>query len=143
MIYAKIKSKSGFTLIELMVVLLIIGILSTVAIPYMRGRTDAAKWAEGKSMISAISTAIRALHSEKGLDWSGYDSITTLNQLGFADGDLNGKYFSDGDFTFTITDGDPLTYTITVTVDPENPDAPRSPARMEFNQNGVFTEYDS
>lgn len=142
MIYAKIKSKSGFTLIELMVVLLIIGILSAVAIPYMRGRTDAARWAEGRSMISAISTAIRALHSEKGTTWPGYGDVTTLAELGFADGDLDGKYFSDDDFTFTITDGDPLTYTVTATVDASNPDAPRSPARVEFTQDGGFIEYD-
>ena len=59
------KRRKGFTLIELMVVILIVGILAAVAIPILRGRIDAAKWSEGKAMMGSIGTAIRAYHAEK------------------------------------------------------------------------------
>ena len=61
-------SKKGFTLVELMVVILIVAILAAVAIPIMRGRVDAAKWSEGKAMMGTIATAIRAYVAEVDKD---------------------------------------------------------------------------
>jgi prepilin-type N-terminal cleavage/methylation domain-containing protein len=134
------KMKKGFTLIELMVVIFIIGILSAVAIPYMRGRTESSKWTEGRAIAGSIRTAIRALHAELGPDYD-YSTVTTLRQLGFADHDLDGRYFKDGDFIFTISSGRPLLYLITVTANPAaSPEAPRVPAGMTLDQDGSFTE---
>ena len=93
----KKRDRSGFTLIELMVVILLFGILAAVAIPLMRGRVDAAKWSEGKAMMGTIATALRAYGTEKG------DAGTwppSLVELGFVAGDLTGTYFVDGDFTW-------------------------------------------
>ncbi len=132
------NSRKGFTLIELMVVIFIVGILAAVAIPIMRGRIDAAKWSEGKAAAGSIRTAIRALHAEKGPDYD-YSTITTLAQLGFAATDLTGKYFNQADYVFDITDGDPLTYTITVGPSTAA-EGPTTPDHMELDQNGDFTE---
>ncbi len=107
----------GFTLIELMVVILIVGILAAVAIPLMRGRIDAAKWSEGKSMMGTVATALRAYGAEKGDDGTWPPSLV---QLGFVAGDLTGTYFVDTDFTWAnaaysslVTPS--LTYTISCT----------------------------
>ncbi|MGA2172783.1 MAG: type II secretion system protein [Sedimentisphaerales bacterium] len=133
----------GFTLIELMIVLFIISILSAVAIPYMRGHSDAAKWSEGKTVAGTIRIAARAYLGEKGdsYDFSG----TTLSDLGFiittgrADGDLDGQYFTDDCYSIQFTpQGDYL-----VTVDAaksvsDNP--PLSPRQITLDSAGVFTE---
>lgn len=113
------RSRKGFTLVELMVVILIVAILAAVAIPILRGRIDAAKWSEGRAMMGSIATAIRAWCAEKGPD---YDDTTTpvypitLADLGFATNDLTGNYFADADFSFGVTAcGPPPEFTVTCT----------------------------
>jgi prepilin-type N-terminal cleavage/methylation domain-containing protein len=116
------RSRKGFTLIELMVVILIVAILAAVAIPILRGRIDAAKWSEGRAMIGSIATAIRAYHAEKGVTGAAPDAIGTGSTgLGFAAGDLTGTYFVDGDFAFAVTNMNPLTFTVTATKATLNP----------------------
>ncbi|MCL1946612.1 MAG: prepilin-type N-terminal cleavage/methylation domain-containing protein, partial [Chitinivibrionia bacterium] len=48
-------NKKGFTLVELMVVIVIIGVLAAVAIPKMMAATNKAKAGEGPQILSAIS----------------------------------------------------------------------------------------
>ena len=109
------ESRKGFTLIELMVVILIVGILAAVAIPILRGRIDAAKWSEGKAMMGSIGTAIRAYHAEKGPSGNAPTVLTPLaTGLGFAAGDLTGTYFVDADFSFVCVMS-PFTFTVTCT----------------------------
>jgi len=140
------KSRKGFTLIELMVVIFIVGILAAVAIPIMRGRIDSAKWSEGKAAAGSIRTAARAYQAEKGPAFAYVG--TTLAELGFnivdaADGDdLDGKYFSNEAYVivFTAVLNDYDTYVITVT--PGNsvnrPEAPSAPATITLNELGAW-----
>jgi prepilin-type N-terminal cleavage/methylation domain-containing protein len=140
MILNKYKHKTGFTLIELMIVIFIVGILSAVAIPLMRGRIDSSKWSEGKSMAGTIRSAIRVLYADLGQNYD-YTTITTLSQLGFKDTDFDGKYFKHEDFKFEITKGDPLEYKVIVTTNTANsPEAPRVPGGMTLDQKGDFEE---
>jgi prepilin-type N-terminal cleavage/methylation domain-containing protein len=134
-------SRKGFTLIELMVVIFIVGILAAVAIPIMRGRIDAAKWTEGKASAGSIRTAIRALHAEKGPDWAGFAAITTpFTDLGFAVGDLDGKYFLDADYVISITGWDPSPV-YTITIGPSSAaEGPTTPGSMSLTETGNFTD---
>lgn len=115
------KSRKGFTLIELMVVILIVGILAAVAIPIMRGRIDQAKWSEANSAAGSIRTAVRAYIAEKGpaFDYSGLigtlDTQTIYEALGFSSSDLAGKYFNQGDYQITAVTADPPSCAISVT----------------------------
>ena len=132
------QSKKGFTLIELMVVILIVGILASVAIPMMRGRIDSAKWSEGKAIAGSIATAIRVHVAEKG---SGFSAVPTLTELGFNANDLDGTYFTGGasgagDFTWVITDDEPINYLITI----DAGTGITSPSQMTLDEDGVWTE---
>ncbi len=60
------KSQKGFTLIELMIVVAIIGILAAIAIPNFIRFQLKAKTSEGKVNIAAIRTAEEAYFSEFG-----------------------------------------------------------------------------
>jgi prepilin-type N-terminal cleavage/methylation domain-containing protein len=59
--------RSGFTLIELVIVIVIVGILSAVAVPTYRGYTRKAMAAEGRALIAAVSKAQDAYIAEKGV----------------------------------------------------------------------------
>lgn len=53
------KAQQGFTLIELMIVVAIIGILAAIAIPQYQNYTDKAKFTEVISSLNAIRTGIQ------------------------------------------------------------------------------------
>lgn len=129
------ESRKGFTLIELMVVILIVGILAAVAIPIMRGRVDAAKWSEGRSGMGTIATALRAYAAEQAAD--GTYPPSSLADLGFIASDLHGTYFVIGDYSipaasFTAGADPELTYTIRCDK------ASLSPTRFELDETGTW-----
>ena len=53
------KRQSGFTLIEIMVVVVIIGMLATLILPKVLGRQDQAFQAKAKSDIRALASAVK------------------------------------------------------------------------------------
>lgn len=72
------KTNEAFTIVELMVVVLIVGILAAVAAPIMRGRIDSAKWTEGKAGCGSIAYGLRAYAAEKGEDGTYPPALGTL-----------------------------------------------------------------
>ena len=136
------ESRKGFTLVELMVVILIVSILAAVAIPIMRGRIDSAKWTEGKSMAGSIATAIRAYAAEKDTTGNYGDDAPTLAQMGFAASDLTGTYFTAAEYSWTSAydaDNDPpLTFTITV----DAPGGISFPEQVTLDENGAYLDKD-
>ncbi len=131
----------GFTLIELMIVVLIVAILAAVAVPLMRGRVDAAKWSEGKAALGTLSTAIRAYHAEKGPTGTAPTTIfgQTGTALGFNAGDLDGTYFADADYSIDVTSMDPLTFTVTATPGTRD-EAPTNLGSISLDQAGAWSE---
>jgi prepilin-type N-terminal cleavage/methylation domain-containing protein len=116
----KMNGKKAFTLVELMVVILIVGILAAVAIPMMQGRIDNAKWSEANATAGTIRTAVRAYASETSVATAQSNVVGTLDTasvqgyLGFAATDLEGTYFTASDYEIESVDdnGNPV---VTVT----------------------------
>ena len=57
--YSKNNKRKGFTLIEIMVVLVIIGIMAALIVPKVLGRAEDARKVAAKSDMSAITNALK------------------------------------------------------------------------------------
>ncbi len=90
--------QKGFTLIELMIVVAIIGILAAIAIPAYQDYTVRSQVTEGMNLAGALKAAVAERYAQTG-NWP-----TTLTQLGIVDGTgtetpPSGKYVSKVDLT--------------------------------------------
>ncbi len=101
----------GFTLIELVVVIMIVGILAGVTIAILQGRIDSAKWSEANAAAGTIRTAVSAYVACNGIEDArsalvdkSLDDTDTQTALGFFESDLVGTYFAPGDYTITEID---------------------------------------
>ena len=61
--------ENGFTLIELMVVLVILGILAGLIVPRIMGRPDEAKQLKARIQIESIETALKLYKLDNGRAW--------------------------------------------------------------------------
>jgi type IV pilus assembly protein PilE len=60
------KKSKGFTLVELIIVIVIVGILSIVAVPIYRGYTKKAIATEAKALLGSIATSEKVYYAEFG-----------------------------------------------------------------------------
>ncbi|MHC4292238.1 MAG: pilin [Planctomycetota bacterium] len=102
------KSKpKGFTLIELMVVILIVGVLAAVSVPMMRGRIDRSKWTEANAAAGTIRTAVKIYFIETGDTITGNLNNASVQQsLGMQSSDLTGSYFIASDYEIDSVSAD-------------------------------------
>ncbi len=80
--------KKAFSLIELVLVMVLIGVLAAIALPKFRGLSSNAKITAEIATASTIQSAIEDTHSdwivsEKGLNWGNKKNENELNQNGY------------------------------------------------------------
>jgi general secretion pathway protein G len=83
--FRRIANNRGFTLIELMVVIVILGILAGLIVPRLMGRPDEAKILKTKIQIEAMETALKLYKLDNG--WyptteQGLQALVELPQTG-------------------------------------------------------------
>jgi general secretion pathway protein G len=77
----KVGNCRGFTLIELMVVIVILGILAGLIVPRIMGRPEQAKQLKAKMQIESIGTALKLYKLDNGMYPSTEQGIQALVEL--------------------------------------------------------------
>jgi len=97
--------KKGFTLVELLVVIIIVGILAAVAIPMMTGNLQRARTTEAVAALGLIRNQLRLLKVETG-DYNKLPDGSMILRRSAVAGvvpgievdDLKGTYFNDNSY---------------------------------------------
>lgn len=135
----------GFTLIELMIAVTIVGILATVAIPMFQTVPERSKSTEAVTALGLIRSAMRIYYVEHGtyanaVHFTDGAQVTNGGHLGVTDSDLMGRYFSSECYTFN---GAPTANAYTIECDGSASTAPFASevagVVVTIDQDGEFT----
>ena len=110
------KDIRGFTLVELMITIVIVGVLASVAIPLYQANVKRAKGAEADATMGSIRTALRVYYAENTAYpiQASYTALHTMTSTIDLDSlDMVGKYFPAAAYKYISADG--VTYTIQAT----------------------------
>ncbi|GAA0742926.1 pilin [Ideonella azotifigens] len=89
------RVQQGFTLIELMIVVAIIGILAAVALPAYQDYITKGKWGSNLSDLEGLKTAIKTCLNDNAGDGQSCDDETKLGNFGFAGSELPTPKYGD------------------------------------------------
>jgi type IV pilus assembly protein PilA len=106
------RDESGFTLVELLVVMLILGLLAAIAIPAFFNQRDKARDAQAKTYARTAETAAETIATDNDGAYNGAAGVTVAN-LQNVESTLNGA-------TLSVSGVAADTYTVTATSDTGN-----------------------
>ncbi len=89
------RAHQAFTLIELLLVLVILGILAAIVVPKFSGRTEQARITAAQTQISSFSTALDAFEVDNGYYPKGGNGLMDLVQQPRDAKSWKGPYLKD------------------------------------------------
>ena len=101
-----LNKKLGYTLMEMMIVVVIISLIAVAGIPYYRGHVERQKTASGITTLRAISDSVErymAMHNETLPTNFSFDLIDA--ELDPTKLSADHTTYNDGVFTFSVTGG--------------------------------------
>jgi len=88
----KIRNKKGFTLVELLVVIAVLGIIAGIAIPKMTGVTTMFKAKSDGVTAENLARQVNVMIEAGHITPDGNEKVVTINQFG---GGIDEDYFND------------------------------------------------
>ena len=105
------KVQAGFTLIELMIVVAIIGILASIAIPQYQDFISKTEFQEVMSLVNDRKAGV-SLCAQEDTALTGCDPTTYTGRLGVIAADLAATALPNGDVTSVVTAAGVITVTL-------------------------------
>jgi general secretion pathway protein G len=91
-----LATQDGFTLIEIMVVILILGLLATIVVQSLRGATDKAKRVKAQADIAEIKTGLDRYYLDAGSYPTSDQGLNSLVSAPSSGGNVPPNYESGG-----------------------------------------------
>jgi type IV pilus assembly protein PilA len=114
------REESGFTLVELLVVMLILGLLAAIAIPSFFNQRNKAKDASAKEAVRTLQTSIETYATDNDGKYTGADAGAATDNLNVIEPSLN-----DVGTRASVVAATDNSYTVQVTSD--------APSANDFN----------
>lgn len=121
--------RKGFTLLELLIVVIVIGILATIAIPQFLNSVEKARVAKAKNALGLIAHAEKMYRAERDSYIGGDDALAALNDYIEMD-----QLRVDDDWDYIVTSDDASTFTITAE---KEDDVAHAGETITMDQDGV------
>lgn len=99
---SRFLKEGGFTLIEVLIVVVIVAILAAISVPIYLEYVEGARASDAQASIGAIYNATKMYYQDRGEDTP---DVETLEDLGYLGIDQSTKK----QWTFTIIGSDPIT----------------------------------
>jgi type IV pilus assembly protein PilE len=112
------KQSNGFTLIEVMIVVVIVGILASIAYPSYTSHVDSSRRAEGISALVEMSGDLERYFTVQSTYTTSVTGAYPLVGLGFAD-----TLSETGKYNLSIANNNNVVTTYTITANPTWTDA--------------------
>lgn len=110
-ILTNLRSSSGFSLLELMIVIVVVGLLAGVAVPVYNRNVEYAIRAEGEATMGSIRSLVHIYYGEHGnFPIEDLGPIMSQNWHDIKSGELNGTNFTESSYYYQCFDG--VTYLI-------------------------------